>query len=155
MSNLFSQTKLKLKNNYQINWEDETIDYEIKIAKIFDECFVYADKNLGILTEKEIIKIIIKTTQEEVLKVIRDWNTKKSCQTSDTPTKIIKLNSDILSNLIYNSFNYCIDKAKFPNDLKYADIVPIYKKSNMRKRKLYTCKHPILFITDFMNILII
>ena len=48
-----------------------------------------------------------KTTQEEVLKVIQDLNAKKSCQTSDTPTKIIKLNSDIFSNLIYKHFNYC------------------------------------------------
>ena len=71
-----------------------------------------------------------KTTQEEVLKVIQDLNTKKSCQTSDTPTKIIKLNSDIFSNLIHKHFNYCIDKGEFSNDLKHADIVPICKKNN-------------------------
>ena len=41
-----------------------------------------------------------KPTQEEVLKVTQDLNVKKSCQKSDTPTKIIKLNSDIFSNLI-------------------------------------------------------
>ena len=41
-----------------------------------------------------------KTTQEEVLKVIQVLNAKKICQTSDTPTNIIKLNSDIFSNLI-------------------------------------------------------
>ena len=47
---------------------------------------------------------------------MRDLNTKKSCQKSDSPTKIIKL-------------NYCIDKGEFPNDLKHADIVPVYKKN--------------------------
>ena len=79
-----------------------------------------------------------KTTQAEVLKVIRDLNTKKSCQTSDTLTKIIKLNSDIFSNLIYKHFNYCIiDKSEFPNDLKHADIVPIYKKNNKCKKENY------------------
>ena len=36
----------------------------------------------------------------------------------------------------YKHFNYCIDKGEFSNDLKHADIVPIYKKNNMRKRKL-------------------
>ena len=74
-----------------------------------------------------------KTTQEEVLVVIGDLNIKKSCQTSDTPTKIIILNSDIFSNLIYKYFNYCIDKGKFSNDLKHADIVPIYKKNKCEK----------------------
>ena len=67
------------------------------------------------------------------MKVLRDLNTKRSCQRSDTLTKIIKLNSNILSNLIYNHFNYCVDKGEFSNDLKHADIVPIYKKNKCEK----------------------
>ena len=78
-----------------------------------------------------------KTTQEEVLVVIGDLNIKKSCQTSDTPTKIIILNSDIFSNLIYKYFNNCIDKGKFSNDLKHADIVPIYKKNKKWEKEDY------------------
>ena len=46
-----------------------------------------------------------KTTQKEVLKVILDLNTKKSCQTSDTPTKIIKLNFDVFAYLIRKHLN--------------------------------------------------
>ena len=67
--------------------------------------------------------------------VIRKLNTKKSCQTIDTPIKSIKLNSVIFSNLIYKHFNYCIDKVEFPSDLKHADIVPVYKKNNNAKKK--------------------
>ena len=92
-----------------------------------------------------------KTFQKEVLNVIQDLNAKKSCQTSDTPTKIIKLNCDIFSNLIYKHFNCCIDKGEFPNDLKHADIVPIYKKNNKCKKENYRPE----CITNFMNILII
>ena len=55
---------------------------------------------------------------------------------SDTPTKIIKLNSDIFSNLIYK-FNYCIDKGQFPNYLKNVDIVPAYKKNNKCEKENY------------------
>ena len=69
------------------------------------------------------------------MKVIQDLNTKKGCQTSDTPTKVIKFNSDIFSNLIYKYFNYCIDKGEFPNDLKHASIVPIYKKNNKYEKE--------------------
>ena len=54
-----------------------------------------------------------KTTQEEVSIVIRNLNTKKSCHTSDTATRTIKLNFDIFSNLIQKHFNYCIDKGEF------------------------------------------
>ena len=78
-----------------------------------------------------------KTAQEKVLKVIQDLNAKKSYQTSDTPSKIIKLNSDIFSNLIYKHFNCCIDKDEFPNDLKQADIFPIYKKNKKCEKENY------------------
>ena len=64
------------------------------------------------------------------MKVIRDLNTKTSCQTSEAPTKIIKLNCDIFSNLIDKHFNYCINKGEFPNDFKHADIVPVYEENN-------------------------
>ena len=56
---------------------------------------------------------------------------------SDTPTKIIKSNSNIFSNLIYKHFNYCIDKGEFPNDLKQAGIVPLYKKNNKCEKENY------------------
>ena len=56
---------------------------------------------------------------------------------SDTPTKIIKLNSNIFSNLIYKQFNYCIDNGEFPNDLKHADIVPVYKKNSKCEKENY------------------
>ena len=78
-----------------------------------------------------------KVTQEEVSKIIRNLNTKKGSQTSETPTKVIKLNSDIFSNLIYKHFNYCIDKGEFPNYLKHANIVPVYKKNNKYEKENY------------------
>ena len=90
-----------------------------------------------------------KTTQEEVLTVIQDLNAKQSCQMSDTPTKIIKLNSDIFSNLIHKHFNCCIDKGKFPTDLKHANIVPIYKKNNKCKKENY---RPVSILSNFSKI---
>ena len=89
-----------------------------------------------------------KTSQEEVSKVIRDLNTKKSCQTSGTPTKIIKLNSDIFSNLIYKHFNYCIDKDEFPN-LKHVNIVPVYKKNNKCEKENY---RPVSILSNLSKI---
>ena len=83
-----------------------------------------------------------KITQEEVLKVIQDFKAKKSCLTSDTPTKIIKLNSDIFSNLINKQLNYCIDKGKYPND-------QIYKKNNKCKKENY---RPVSILSNLSKI---
>ena len=49
---LFSN-KVKAKTTIKLIENDETIDNEIKIAKIFNEYFVNTVKNLGILTEME------------------------------------------------------------------------------------------------------
>ena len=68
---------------------------------------------------------------------------------SDTPTKIIKLNSDIFSNLVYKHFNYYLDKGEFPNDLKHADIVPIYKKNNKCEKENY---RPISILSNLSKI---
>ena len=89
-----------------------------------------------------------KTTHKEVLKVIQDLNPNKSCQTSDTPTKIIKLNSDVFSNLIYKYFNRCIDKAEFSNRLKHA-IVPIYKKNGKCEKENY---RPVSILSNLFKI---
>ena len=45
------------------------------------------------------------TTPEEVVKVIRNLNLRKGCQTTDVPIKVIKLNSDVLAKFIYKRFN--------------------------------------------------
>ena len=60
--------------------------------------------------------------------IIRDTNIKKSCQTSDIPTKVIILSSNIFSNSIYKHFNCYIDKSEFPNELEHADIVQTQNK---------------------------
>ena len=90
-----------------------------------------------------------KATQEEMLKVIHDLNAKKSCQTSDIPTTFIKLNPDIISNLISKHFNCCIDKGEFPNDLKHDNIVPIYKKNSKSEKENY---RPVRILSNFSKI---
>ena len=67
-------------------------------------------------------------SENEVLKIIKNLNLRKTCQGSDIPTKIIKLNLDLLSSFICQSFNYCIRIGKFPNELKHVGFIPVYKK---------------------------
>ena len=68
------------------------------------------------------------TNENEVRKIIKNLNVCKTCQGSDIPTKIIKLNIDLFSSFICQNFNYCISIGKFPNELKHADVIPVHKK---------------------------
>ena len=53
-----------------------------------------------------------------------------------TKIKIIKENSNIFSNFIYQNFNGMIDFCIFPTSLKLANITPVYKKSQRFQRKI-------------------
>ena len=68
--------------------------------------------------------------ENEVLKIIKNLNVRKTCQGSDIPTKIIKLNIDLFSSFICQHFNYCISIGEFPNKLKHADVIPVYRKKD-------------------------
>ena len=48
-----SSNKVKAKPTVRLIDNDKMIDNKIKIAKIFNKCFVNIVKNLGILTGKE------------------------------------------------------------------------------------------------------
>ena len=78
-----------------------------------------------------------KTSCNEVEKIISNLNIKKSCQKEDIPTKIIKLNEDLIAKLVAENCNSCIDKGEFPSELKHADIVPIHKKKDKSDKSNY------------------
>ena len=65
----------------------------------------------------------------------------KSYQKGDIPAKIIKNSAYLSEQTIL--INNCLKKGVFPDDLKLADIIPIFKKED---RKLSTCQHTASFI---------
>ena len=69
-------------------------------------------------------------TKETILNELRKLNPKKACQKSDIPVKIIKENTDIVANFVYNNFNNSLFSSKFPSHLKNATITLIFKKKD-------------------------
>ena len=53
------------------------------------------------------------------------------------PTKIIKNNSDIFSRFFQANFNNTIETSTFPEQLKYADVKPVFKKDSRTDKKNY------------------
>ena len=56
--------------------------------------------------------------------------------------KIIKENIDIFSEIIFHNFNNSLFDATFPSELKYTNVIPVFKKKdqnnveNYRSRKV-------------------
>ena len=74
---------------------------------------------------------------------------RKSCQGSDIPTKIIKLNIDLFNSFICQHFNYCISIGEFPNELKRADVIPVHKKKDKCDKTNYRPVSILLNISKF------
>ena len=64
-------------------------------------------------------------------------NPNKASQRSDIPTKIIKENAEIFTDIIHPCFNHCIETGTFPNCLKNADITPIHKRGSKNLKDNY------------------
>ena len=78
-----------------------------------------------------------KVTYEEILNEINSLSTSKSTQSEDIPFKVIKDNADIFANFILQGFNKCIIDGKFPDQLKKADLSPVFKKGNHNDKTNY------------------
>ena len=63
---------------------------------------------------------------EYISKIINNLDTSKVTQQGDISTKIIKDNKYHFSYFISASFSNAVNKGVFPDELKHADIKPIY-----------------------------
>ena len=55
---------------------------------------------------------------------------KKSSGHDGISNEILKCCSPVIENYLTNCFNNCIEKQFFPNSLKIAKVIPLYKKGN-------------------------
>ena len=56
------------------------------------------------------------------------FNNKKASMERDIPTNILKDAIDTYLPILTKVFNSSIEQNEFPNELKLADVLPIYKK---------------------------
>ena len=71
-------------------------------------------------------------TRNKIAKEIQNVNSKKACQESDMPIKLIKNNLEVISPFIYNNFNNSIFSSCFPSELKNANVTPVFKKKKTK-----------------------
>ena len=65
---------------------------------------------------------------EDLKREINDINSKKATPNGDIPVKVLKWNSDIIAPVLTECFNQNIKNSTFPDEMKNADISPVYKK---------------------------
>ena len=72
--------------------------------------------------------------KSEINQEILNLDSSKACQEWDLPTKIIKANSDIFTEVIYKELNRGLEVGNFPSATKLANVTPAYKISNWSEK---------------------
>ena len=67
--------------------------------------------------------------------LIKTLDSSKSIQKDDIPTKMIKENMDIMLNTFNDNINKCFSEPFFPDDLKRAEAIPIFRKDIKKDSK--------------------
>ena len=88
-------------------------------------------------------------TEKEVKLYIQMLNINKASKSDSIPTKYIKFSSKIISSFLMKIFNQCMSQGVFPDKLKTAEIIPIFKKGNKTNPSNY---RPISLLSAFSKI---
>ena len=88
-------------------------------------------------------------TEQDTFNYIRNLDSNKSTKSDSPPIKFIKLSAHIIAPIITKIFNSCIANGVFPDRLKSAEVIPIFKKGD--KTKL-TNWRPISLLSPFSKI---
>ena len=87
--------------------------------------------------------------KEDILKEIKNCKANKATQNTDIPTKLIKENSDIFADFIFENLNDSISQSVFPSALKLANITPVHKKDSKSKKYHY---RPIIVLPNISKL---
>ena len=88
-------------------------------------------------------------TVNEILLYIGQLNPKKATKTTDIPIKIIKLTAKTIAPYLTIIFNKCISEGTFPENLKAAEVIPLYKQGN---KFLISNHRPISILSPFAKL---
>ena len=88
-------------------------------------------------------------TDVKIIKYIKQLDPKKASQSEDIPTKLIKEFQNLFATVIANDFNKCLHGGTFPNKLKIAEVIPVYKKNEPSDKNNY---RPISILSNISKV---
>ena len=88
-------------------------------------------------------------TKEMIAKEISNLKSGKAVRSNDIPTKTIKEFEDLFATFICNNYNKSLLGGTFPEDLKTAEVVPVYKKKKHTDKNSY---RPVSILSNISKI---
>ena len=84
-------------------------------------------------------------TFSEMSNALSKLDASKAIGYDGIPPKVLKLSCTVLDIPLTNLFNGCIVKGVFPSQMKYANVIPVFKKDNPLVKKNY---RPVSILTS-------
>ena len=148
-----------------MNSNGEIISNPLAIAEEFNEFFTNVGKTMATLlptvgsnNSKNIVFSKNKASNsiflspcspQEVYHLINQLKEKKAKRASDIETKFIKYANPVLSYFVSDIFNHRLTEGVYPDSLKVAEVIPIFKKADRDKTTNY---RPILLLSQFNKV---
>ena len=89
-------------------------------------------------------------SKEHALEEIEILDSSKVVQ--GIPVKLVKGNSDLFAEIIYNYFNESLEKSKFPDCWKLANVTPVFKRVHVPQKiiidQLGFCQFCLNYLND-------
>ena len=90
-------------------------------------------------------------TEQDVLEACKQLNSKSSCDTYGLSQAVVIRDADIMAPMLSHLANCSIQTGTFPDQLKVARVIPVYKEKG--EKFLYTNYRPISLLPAFSKIL--
>ena len=108
-----------------------------------DNIIIKFEGHPSIVAIKEQMKKYNKTftfhnvSTDKVASIIKILNSKKASKSHVIPTKLIKEFGTFFAEFLSKNFNNCLETDYFPEHLKRAEVVSIYKKNDKKDKSNY------------------
>ena len=90
------------------------------------------------------------TYPNEINNIIDSFKDSKATRYTDAETKFIKISKSVIPPFLCKLINACFSKGVYPNCLKIAEVIPIFKKGYRKEASNY---RPISILSQFDKIL--
>ena len=153
--------KSKSKTPHSLIHNSDEITDGKKLCNIFNQYFVNVGPNLASTIQTDELNPInnlgdrcpnsfcfMATTPQEIFNTIKKFENKKT-SLNNIPISIIKKISHIISPLLSDIFNQCINEGIFPDKLKTGRVTPLYKEGNLTEVSNY---RPITSLSVFSKL---
>lgn len=140
----------KQENSFEIVKDGRTINDAKEICSIINDHFIRIGANLAseIGSDRNILRMhtienhqnsmfLRPTTSNEVIDLINKLDPKKSAGYDNIPVSFIKFHFDVFVPMIVGIFNEIIEPGQYPDSLKIARVIPVFKSGSHKDLNNY------------------